>query len=53
MLGFLGTFRLNATVPGRLGYTFSHGAIDYGLFYANDIKPWLVLLIGPIYFVLY
>jgi PTS system glucose-specific IIC component len=38
---------------GRLGYTFSHGAIDYGLFYANDIKPWLVLLIGPIYFVLY
>jgi PTS system glucose-specific IIC component len=38
---------------GRLGYTFSHGAIDYGLFYANDIKPWLVLVIGPIYFVLY
>jgi PTS system glucose-specific IIC component len=38
---------------GRLGYTFSHGAIDYGLFYANDIKPWLVLILGPIYFVLY
>jgi PTS system glucose-specific IIC component len=38
---------------GRLGYTFSHGAIDYGLFYANDIKPWLVLVIGPIYFVVY
>jgi PTS system glucose-specific IIC component len=38
---------------GRLGYTFSHGAIDYVLFYANDIKPWLVLVIGPIYFVLY
>jgi PTS system glucose-specific IIC component len=38
---------------GRLGYTFSHGAIDYGLFYANDVKPWLVLVIGPIYFVLY
>ena len=38
---------------GRLGYTFSHGAIDYGLFYANDINPWLVLLIGPIYFVVY
>ena len=38
---------------GRLGYTFSHGAIDYGLFYANDIRPWLVLVIGPIYFVVY
>jgi PTS system glucose-specific IIC component len=38
---------------GRLGYTFSHGAIDYGLFYANGIKPWLVLVVGPIYFVLY
>lgn len=38
---------------GRLGYTFSHGAIDYGLFYANDIKPWLVLVVGPIYFVVY
>jgi PTS system glucose-specific IIC component len=38
---------------GRLGYTFSHGAIDYVLFWANDIRPWLVLIIGPIYFVLY
>ena len=38
---------------GRLGYTFSHGAIDFGLFYANDTKPWLVLLIGPLYFLLY
>jgi PTS system glucose-specific IIC component len=38
---------------GRLGYTFSQGAIDYVLFYANGIKPWLVLILGPIYFVLY
>ena len=38
---------------GRLGYTFSHGAIDYVLFWANDIRPWLVLILGPIYFVLY
>lgn len=38
---------------GRLGYTFSQGAIDYVLFYANGIKPWLVLVIGPIYFVIY
>jgi PTS system glucose-specific IIC component len=47
------SFPLMYLLGGRLGYTFSHGAIDYGLFYANDIKPWLVLLIGPIYFVLY
>ncbi len=38
---------------GRLGYTFSQGAIDYVLFYANGIRPWLVLVIGPIYFVIY
>lgn len=38
---------------GRLGYTFSQGGIDYGLFYANGIRPWLVLIIGPIYFVIY
>jgi PTS system glucose-specific IIC component len=38
---------------GRLGYTFSQGAIDYALFFANGIKPWLVLVIGPIYFVVY
>jgi PTS system glucose-specific IIC component len=47
------SFPIMYLAGGRLGYTFSHGAIDYGLFYANDIKPWLVLLIGPIYFVLY
>ncbi len=38
---------------GRLGYTFSQGAIDYVLFYANGIRPWLVLVLGPIYFVIY
>lgn len=38
---------------GRLGYTFSQGGIDYALFYANGIKPWLVLIIGPIYLVVY
>ena len=47
------SFPIMYLAGGRLGYTFSHGAIDYGLFYANDIKPWLVLVIGPIYFVLY
>lgn len=38
---------------GRLGYTFSQGAIDFGLFSANGTRPWLVLLLGPLYFVLY
>jgi len=47
------SFPIMYLAGGRLGYTFSHGAIDYGLFYANDIKPWLVLVIGPIYFVVY
>jgi PTS system glucose-specific IIC component len=37
----------------RLCYSFSHGAIDYSLFYILDIKPWMVLLIGPIYFLAY
>jgi glucose PTS system EIICB or EIICBA component len=46
-------FPIMYLLGGRLGYTFSHGAIDYGLFYANGTKPWLVLLIGPIYFVVY
>jgi glucose PTS system EIICB or EIICBA component len=46
-------FPIMYLLGGRLGYTFSHGAIDYGLFYANGIKPWLVLVIGPIYFVVY
>jgi PTS system glucose-specific IIC component len=46
-------FPIMYLLGGRLGYTFSQGAIDYGLFYANDTKPWLVLIIGPMYFVLY
>jgi PTS system glucose-specific IIC component len=46
-------FPIMYLLGGRLGYTFSHGAIDYGLFYANGIKPWLVLVVGPIYFAVY
>lgn len=37
----------------RLCYSFSHGTIDYVLFFALGIKPWMVLLIGPLYFLLY
>lgn len=37
----------------RLCYSFSHGTIDYVLFYALGIKPWMVLLIGPLFFLAY
>jgi PTS system glucose-specific IIC component len=37
----------------RMCYSFSHGTIDYVLFYALGIKPWMVLLVGPIYFFVY
>ena len=47
------SFPIMYLLGGRLGYTFSHGAIDFGLFYANGSKPWLVLIVGPAYFLLY
>ncbi|MDQ1294479.1 MAG: glucose system or component [Actinomycetota bacterium] len=37
----------------RLGYSFSQGGIDFALFFANGEKPWLVLILGPLYFLLY
>ncbi len=37
----------------KLGYTFSHGFIDYALFFAMDTRPWLVLVVGPIWALLY
>ena len=46
-------FLVMYSLGGRLGYTFSHGLIDYTLFYTLDTKPWLVLILGPIYAVLY
>jgi glucose PTS system EIICB or EIICBA component len=46
-------FTVMYLLGGRLGYTFSQGFIDYVLFFANGIKPWLVLIVGPIYFALY
>jgi PTS system glucose-specific IIC component len=33
----------------KLGFTFSHGLIDFVLYYTLDTKPWLVLLIGPLW----
>lgn len=47
------SFPIMYLAGGRLGYTFSQGGIDYGLFFANGDRPWLVLLLGPLYFLLY
>jgi glucose PTS system EIICB or EIICBA component len=38
---------------GLLGYTFSHGFIDYVLFLPLHTRPWLVFVIGPIYALIY
>lgn len=48
-VAYLVTYLLGA----RLGYSFSHGFIDYGLYFVNDIKPWLVLILGPIFAAVY
>jgi PTS system glucose-specific IIC component len=37
----------------RLCYSFSHGFIDWALFYVMDVKPWMVLIVGPVYLLLY
>jgi PTS system glucose-specific IIC component len=37
----------------HLGYTFSQGAIDFGLYWGLDQKPWITFILGPVYFVLY
>jgi PTS system glucose-specific IIC component len=37
----------------KLGFTFSQGFIDYILYYSLDTKPWLVLLVGPIFALIY
>lgn len=37
----------------RLGFTFSHGVIDFVLYYGMDTKPWLVLVLGPVWALAY
>jgi PTS system D-glucosamine-specific IIC component len=37
----------------KLGFTFSHGLIDFALYYALDTKPWLVFIAGPITALIY
>ena len=46
-------FPLMYVLGGRLGYTFSHGFIDYLLYFPLAAKPWLVLVLGPLYFGMY
>jgi PTS system glucose-specific IIC component len=33
----------------RLGFTFSHGFFDLALYWPMDTRPWLVLLLGPLW----
>ncbi len=37
----------------RLCYSFSHGFIDWALFSVIDIKPWMVMLVGPLFLLAY
>jgi len=48
-LAYLITYLLDA----RLGYSFSHGFIDFALYWVNNIRPWVVLILGPIFAVVY
>ncbi|HAH06805.1 MAG TPA: PTS glucose transporter subunit IIBC [Elusimicrobia bacterium] len=44
---------LFSLLGAKLGFTFSQGFIDFVLYYAKDTKPWLVLVVGPIYALVY
>ena len=48
-LAYLLTYLLDA----RLGYSFSHGLIDYLLYWVHDIRPWVVLVLGPVFALVY
>jgi glucose PTS system EIICB or EIICBA component len=46
-------FPLMYLAGGLLGYTFSHGFIDFALFFPLNTRPWLVFVLGPVYFAIY
>jgi PTS system glucose-specific IIC component len=46
-------FYLMNTLGAHMGFTFSQGFIDYAVFFVKDVKPWLVLILGPIYAIVY
>ncbi|HYN42183.1 MAG TPA: glucose-specific PTS transporter subunit IIBC [Thermoanaerobaculia bacterium] len=37
----------------KLGFTFSHGFFDLALYWPMDTRPWLVLLLGPLWGLVY
>ncbi len=47
------TFVVMYELGGRLGTTFSHGLIDYLVVSTLATKWWLVMVLGPIYAVIY
>ncbi|MGB3295937.1 MAG: glucose-specific PTS transporter subunit IIBC [Phormidesmis sp.] len=44
---------LFVTLGGRMGFTFSHGFIDFVMFYTLGTKVWLILAFGPFFAALY
>jgi PTS system glucose-specific IIC component len=44
---------LFSMLGAHLGFTFSQGFIDYALYYGMDTRPWLVLVFGPVYALIY
>lgn len=47
------TYVLFVVLGGLMGFTFSHGLIDYTLFYNLGTRPWLILAFGPLYAAVY
>jgi PTS system D-glucosamine-specific IIC component len=47
------SFVLFSLLGAKLGTTFSHGLIDFVLYWKLNTRPYLVFLIGPLYGVLY
>jgi PTS system glucose-specific IIC component len=37
----------------KLGFTFSQGLFDYIFYYKMDTKPWLVMVVGPLWGLMY
>jgi PTS system glucose-specific IIC component len=46
-------FALLNFAGAHIGYTFSQGGIDFLLYWSMDTKPWLALVFGPIYAIIY
>lgn len=44
---------LFVTLGGRMGFTFSHGFIDFFLFNSLGTRAWLIPALGPLFFAIY